>query len=273
MMRAPQSVTVLDARGGNSFYAIEDPAWGNSIPGSQRVAWKEFTDTRTGKLLPAERQQQIFQSKGVSMGVPVVVYGAWSSKRSWGEEGRIYWQLDYLGHTNVSMLYGGIYAWLDENPEGKATPAPGSFTSVTVHEDRRARTEAINAELSSGIANGSIVVLDAREKNEFDGDTPYGSARGGHIPGAKSYTWRNVFDSGGNLRPAGDITEDMAALGVGNETIIIPYCTGGIRSAFLYAVLRWVGLNQVANYDGSWWEWAGNPNLPVGTATGGSSFG
>jgi len=101
MMRAPQSVTVLDARGGNSFYAIEDPAWGNSIPGSQRVAWKEFTDTRTGKLLPAERQQQIFQSKGVSMGVPVVVYGAWSSKRSWGEEGRIYWQLDYLGHTNV----------------------------------------------------------------------------------------------------------------------------------------------------------------------------
>eukprot|EP00193_Tetraselmis_chui_P000227 CAMPEP_0177760862 /NCGR_PEP_ID=MMETSP0491_2-20121128/5497_1 /TAXON_ID=63592 /ORGANISM="Tetraselmis chuii, Strain PLY429" /LENGTH=136 /DNA_ID=CAMNT_0019276797 /DNA_START=609 /DNA_END=1019 /DNA_ORIENTATION=+ len=129
MMRAPQSVTVLDARGGNSFYAIEDPAWGNSIPGSQRVAWKEFTDTRTGKLLPAERQQQIFQSKGVSMGVPVVVYGAWSSKRSWGEEGRIYWQLDYLGHTNVSMLYGGIYAWLDENPEVTLSSSPPNVPS------------------------------------------------------------------------------------------------------------------------------------------------
>jgi thiosulfate/3-mercaptopyruvate sulfurtransferase len=82
-----------------------------------------------------------------------------------------------------------------------------------------------------------------------------------------------MFDSGGNLRPAWDHTQDMAALGVGNDTVIIPWCTGGIRSAFLYAVLRWVGLNPVVNYDGSWWDWAGNPNLPVGTDTGGTSFG
>jgi hypothetical protein len=33
--------------------------------------------------------------------VPIVVYGAWSCKRSWGKEGRIYWQPYYLSHTNV----------------------------------------------------------------------------------------------------------------------------------------------------------------------------
>mmetsp|Transcript_42200 Transcript_42200/g.107908 ORF Transcript_42200/g.107908 Transcript_42200/m.107908 type:complete len:361 (+) Transcript_42200:242-1324(+) len=273
MMREPAGVAVLDARPRNQLAALEDPAWGKSISGSQRVGWTEFTGGSRGELLPPEEQAAIFSAKGVSDDVPVVVYGAWSAPRSWGEEGRIYWQLDYLGHRNVSILYGGIYAWLEGGHKAEANPQAGAFEGVTVQDSRRALADNINAELSSGVANGSIVVLDARDENEFDGATPYGSARGGHIPGAKSYPWRSVFDAGGNLRPAAAITSDLAALGVRNDTVIIPYCTGGIRSGYLYAVLRWAGLNRVANYDGSWWEWAGNPNLPVGTATGGSSFG
>lgn len=86
---------------------------------------------------------------------------------------------------------------------------------------------------------------------------------------------RNVFDESNQLRSQDELLADFAQLGIEQSTLVIPYCTGGIRSAFLYSVLRWVGLGRVSNYDGSWWDWSGNPNLPVvdPSATGGSAIG
>ena len=37
---------------------------------------------------------------------------------------------------------------------------------------------------------------------------------------------------------------------------VVTYCTGGIRSGFLYMVLEWLDAEAPANYDGSWWEWS-----------------
>mmetsp|Transcript_38031 Transcript_38031/g.95578 ORF Transcript_38031/g.95578 Transcript_38031/m.95578 type:complete len:340 (-) Transcript_38031:4-1023(-) len=185
MMREPAGVAVLDARPHNQLAALEDPAWGKSISGSQRVGWTEFTGGSRGELLPPEEQAAIFSAKGVSDDVPVVVYGAWSAPRSWGEEGRIYWQLDYLGHRNVSILYGGIYAWLEGGHKAEANPQAGAFEGVTVQDSRRALADNINAELSSGVANGSIVVLDARDENVRPG--------GGRAGGGAAIPRHDVF--------------------------------------------------------------------------------
>ena len=40
---------------------------------------------------------------------------------------------------------------------------------------------------------------------------------------------------------------------------------GGVRSAYVWAGLRSLGLTHVRNYDGSFWEWAADPSLPVQT--------
>ena len=37
---------------------------------------------------------------------------------------------------------------------------------------------------------------------------------------------------------------------------IITYCLGGVRSAWLFFVLRFAGYEKVKNYPGSWWEWS-----------------
>jgi len=36
----------------------------------------------------------------------------------------------------------------------------------------------------------------------------------------------------------------------------VTYCTGGVRSAMAWVLLRDAGYQDVRNYDGSWWEWA-----------------
>mmetsp|Transcript_15777 Transcript_15777/g.44153 ORF Transcript_15777/g.44153 Transcript_15777/m.44153 type:complete len:372 (-) Transcript_15777:471-1586(-) len=275
MMAEPQSVTLLDARPSNPTAAVFDSAWTKIIPGSKSAKWGQFTESGGhGGLLSAAEQASIFEGMGVSSDVPVVVYGGWSSKYAWGEEGRIFWQLDYLGHKNVSILYGGIYGWLEGDYRGKANPQPGMFTTA-VNEEKRVISSDILSELTLGVANGSVVLVDNREESEYEGDTPYGSPRGGHIPGAKSYHWRNAFDDNGALKSPEALLKELEQIGITDGIVVIPYCTGGIRSAFFFSVLRWLGISSVSNYDGSWWDWSGNPNLPVidGSITGGSALG
>jgi thiosulfate/3-mercaptopyruvate sulfurtransferase len=44
---------------------------------------------------------------------------------------------------------------------------------------------------------------------------------------------------------------------------MICYCTGGVRSAWLYFILKLVGYHNVRNYPGSWWEWSRDFACPV----------
>lgn len=47
----------------------------------------------------------------------------------------------------------------------------------------------------------------------------------------------------------------LAAPGVGENTEVVSYCTGGIRSGFVTAVLNSAGI-KARNYAGSMWEWS-----------------
>eukprot|EP01047_Picozoa_sp_COSAG01_P040160 COSAG01_NODE_3362_length_6198_cov_2.602394_7_plen_127_part_00 len=85
----------------------------------------------------------------------------------------------------------------------------------------------------------------------------YDAKRDGHIPGAIWFPWKQVFDKDqGNLKPKETLRSELEALGVTNSTMVVAYCTGGIRSGFLYLVMRWCGFQSPQNYDGSWWDWS-----------------
>jgi thiosulfate/3-mercaptopyruvate sulfurtransferase len=44
---------------------------------------------------------------------------------------------------------------------------------------------------------------------------------------------------------------------------IVCYSTGGVRSSWLYFVLKLAGYQKVRNYPGSWWEWSRDFACPV----------
>ena len=106
-------------------------------------------------------------------------------------------------------------------------------------------------------------MIDVRTRDEYDGSTPYGAARGGHIPSALHLHWKSFFHASGQLRDREEISSMLATLGVDRDSKVIVYCTGGVRSAFAYLVLRWWGLPFVSNYEASWWAWSADADLPV----------
>ena len=99
-----RGATVLDTRGAMDFLR-------GHLPGAVRVDWRIGTigGPLSGKLGPAEPVAAAFAELGVSLGRPVLVVGAWSE--GWGEEGRIAWDLVYLGHADVHVLRGGMASW------------------------------------------------------------------------------------------------------------------------------------------------------------------
>jgi thiosulfate/3-mercaptopyruvate sulfurtransferase len=260
--------TVLDARAKGFFWA--------HLPGARPIDWLDYRDGwgRTGRLTADVTELARRLAKlGVTQTRPVLVYG--DAERGFGEEGRIAWMLAYLGHPRVLVLDGGIAAWRQQGRRltrgwADGTEHPGSF-HAQLHPELRADKAAVQ----EALGRPNSVVLDVRTAAEWGGATPYLEARGGHIPGAQHLDWRALLSAQGQLRPASELRALMQPLGIhlpGDSAAppseIIVYCTGGVRSAYVWAGLRSLGLANVRNYDGSFWEWAADRSLPVQSAAG-----
>ena len=241
-------VILLDARDAASY------AKGHA-PGAISAPWALFTaGPKDGALLAVPTVQARINALGVRGDRPVVIYADW--RDGWGEEGRLFWMLDYLGHTDLRVIRGGIKAW--RGALSRATPQtePGNFIAKP-QPSRRFEGAQILARHSA------LDLIDTRSPAEFAGATPYGSARGGHVPGAKLLYWKGAFEADGQLRSPEVVRAWLKAGGVDFERPAVAYCTGGIRSGFTYLLLRWLDHPAPANYDGSWWAWSKDGALPV----------
>jgi thiosulfate/3-mercaptopyruvate sulfurtransferase len=241
---------VLDAR-------AERLRWWSPVAGAVPVPWRRFTEPdapRQGRLLADDAElSRRLQALGVRLAVPVVVLG--DPLRGWAEDGRIVWMLRALGHRQAVVVDGGLPALAAVGlPEIAAPAGPGDFVVA-----RRPELEITREELRDRLGGTDLVVLDAREPREYAGQSPYGESRGGHLPGARSLPHRSLLSEDGTLLPADELRARLAALGIGPGTEVVAYCTGGVRSGWVTAVLNDLGI-PARNYAGSMLEWAaGDP--------------
>jgi thiosulfate/3-mercaptopyruvate sulfurtransferase len=246
------------------------PSWKyllGHIPGAINLSeWKEFTIKSDGVHGQINQNKDFIVQKLRALGIDhqktIVIYGDLSDK--WRTDGRFFWMFEFYGFKRVALLKGGFQNW------GKAgfpkrrgfgqDPKPSTLetSAINFNQDILANQSWIASRLGSK----SIVLIDNREKHEFDGATPYGSSRGGHIPGALHIDWREFFKSDGTLKPREALNSLLKSKNIQSNQEIVVYCTGGVRSAMAYFVFRHLGY-KVRNYDGSWWDWSHNPKLPI----------
>ena len=253
-------LVVLDVRGKAAY------EFGGHIPGAVHSTWHEYSDPKAvakGVLDPdISKLEQKIRTVGINSESDIVIYS--NPFDNWGDEGRMFWMLSYLGHTNLRILDGGWVKWVEERRPyeyGRPSVSPGNFRA-TVNPDVSILKDDLKR-LVKGPEAKKLTILDARSLEEYLGKEMMGIPRPGHIPGALSVPWNAFLNSDATLKNPEKIKASLEEKGLADAADIVCYCTGGVRSGWLWFVLKVLGYPKVRNYAGSWWEWSRDFAAPV----------
>ena len=251
-------LVLLDARPRVSYLL-------SHIPGAIHVRWQNFSDPELPIPSLLDRNKERLEDKvgalGISQDCLVVVYA--DPFDCWGDEGRIYWMLSYLGHPRVQVLNGGWFKWKQESRPIER--GPRTAKAVPFQASPRPGLIMTREELSLEISSPEHqkVIVDARTREEYLGTKSSRLPREGHIPGAVNIPWNQFYEADGTVKTPEAVCDIVGQSKVHRDQEVVAYCTGGVRSAWLYLVLKLAGFDHVKNYAGSWMEWSQDENLPI----------
>lgn len=191
----------------------------------------------------------------------VVVYddegGAWA--------GRLIWNLHCLGFHQVSLLNGGIHAWLGA---GLATtsdvdPVIQIEKLVQINLEKVSDFRIQYDDLLQKVEDQSVQIWDCRTEEEYTGQR-LAARRGGHIPHARHFEWSTALNRQNHLKlhPLERTQQRLEQLGFQLDQPVIVYCQSHHRSGLAYilgCLLNW----KIQAYDGAWSEWGNRLNSPI----------
>lgn len=179
--------------------------------------------------------------------------------------GRLFWQLENMGHKEVSVLDGGLVKWILENrPVTNQIPAVVPQQYLFAHEKSSGNNVAELSDIRVAIKNKSSLLLDVRSQEEYLGEIK--QKRSGHIPTARWWPWEDALDlaAGFSLRAKKELQASLDKIGVKDKhTSIILYCRSGHRAAQSYMTLRALGYQEVKLYDASMAEYEQDLRQPL----------
>lgn len=192
---------------------------------------------------------------GIGPDTPVVAYDAQGGPYA----ARAWWLLRWLGHTNVTVLDGGLAAW--QAAGGPIDREPSRFESTPSYPVLAPAMPTVSAD-DLLRQPGAAVVIDARAPERFRGDVEPLDAQAGHIPGARNRFFKDNLDATGRFKTAGELRSVFSAFGVPAERIV-HQCGSGVTAAHNLLAMEIAGLRGAALYPGSWSEWSADPTRPV----------
>jgi thiosulfate/3-mercaptopyruvate sulfurtransferase len=246
---------IVDVRNGDSY------ARGH-IRGAINLAYADLiraTPPAMGLLPDIAQLSKVMAAIGLTPDRHVVAYDDEGN----GRASRLLWTLDVLGHTQLSLLNGGLPAWLAEGrtlSRHTLPPTPSRYSACLANPAAVADKDYILCRLGQT----DLALLDTRSPGEYRG-SDVRAARGGHIPGAVNLNWTLAMDEQRQLRCKADATLRalLETIGVTPDKEVILYCQTHHRSAHTYLVLKHLGYPRVRGYAGAWSEWGNDPTLPV----------
>ena len=230
------------------------------LPGAIFFDIDEFSDHSTPlphMLQTPEEFSRNMSALGIREDMTAVIYeqeGVYSAPRAW-------WMLRTYGMQNVFILDGGLRAWLE-------TGLPTEFGTVQrapaqLHAKFHAEAVKNFAQIQQLIAaHGQI--LDARSAARFAGTAPEPrpGISSGHMPGSTSVPFTELVEDG-RLKPAEKLLNLFREKNVDTQKPITVSCGSGVTASVIALALEVSGANNVTLYDGSWAEYAQQPNAII----------
>ncbi|WP_247003647.1 sulfurtransferase [Halosolutus gelatinilyticus] len=235
-------VRIVDVRDAWEFDGI------GHIPGAVNVPFDSYRGEAgddPGTLPGADAVADLLSAAGIEPEDTIVAYddthGVFAA--------RFVVTAQVYGHDDVRLLDGDFSAWNRAYETTSETPDVDP-TTYEVESFSFAETPLIDRlAVEEAIDRGAILV-DTREREEFE------EAR---LPGAVLFDWREVVDDETRrLKPEDELEALLSDHGITPDREIVLYCNTARRISHTYVVLRALGYEGVAFYEGSLTEWLAN---------------
>ena len=176
-------------------------------------------ETNRVHLMNPDQFKAMCEGLGISDDTLVITYDNNQSLYA----ARLWWALNFYGHSNVKVLDGGWRSWINEGRavsfDRSQTASNAKFTPKT-NESIMVKVD----ELKAACNVADAVIWDVRSDGEWDGSAARGNQRAGHIPAAVHLEWFNVMDRNTHrFKPPTEIRRVLAANGITPEKKIYTY--------------------------------------------------
>jgi thiosulfate/3-mercaptopyruvate sulfurtransferase len=230
------------------------------IPGAIFFDIEELSDRSTSlpHMLPtAENFSHSMSTLGVGDNMTIVVYeqeSVFSAPRAW-------WMLRTFDAQHVYILDGGLRAWTEAGLPTESGPvhhAPASFHATLNGEAVKNLSQLLDK------ITTHQQILDARSAARFNGTAPEPrpGLSSGHMPGATNIPFTELVEAG-KLKPADKLRELFLAKNIDLQQSITTTCGSGVTAAVIALGLEVAGAQNVSLYDGSWAEYAQQPESVI----------
>lgn len=214
-----------------------------------------------GFTMPSPAQMgEALGAAGIAESSRVVVYS--TSHQMWAT--RVWWMLRSSGLEAVALLDGGFAKW---KAEGRpVSDAPCAYPAASLVCGRRDEMWADKEEVLRSIEDGAVCTINALPRPLHTGEAEMSYGRKGRIAGSRNVPYDRLLDAESQVyRAPEDLRAAFDEIGAMERQRVICYCGGGISATTDAFALKLVGHPDVAVYDGSLQEWAGDPDLPMET--------
>lgn len=279
------SVSIIDVRSSSKSFTAEPDfrkdkktgaltlaRVGGHIPGANLVLYKkvrgeQIIDGTTIKhMLPSKAAfQDLMQNAGINSDSNIIVVTNAEDAFDLTMASRMYWQIKYFGHDNVSILNGGTAQWLIDGHAIQTTLGKSNLGNWKANKERP-EILASSDDVVTAISNNKIQIIDVRPMGQYLGT--YKSSKVsklGHIPTAKLYPVdlianRNIPVKFSSIDELKTLTKALGIDSIGNS---ITYCNSGhMASGSWFVFHELLGNKNTKLYDGSMHQWTAE-NRPV----------
>ena len=204
-------------------------------------------------MLPTD---EVFAKAVSEMGIEnsdhVICYdrhGLFSSPRLW-------WTFITFGHEKVSVLDGGLPAWIKAGHKTSSKPLSLNGASSR-YKTASGIIPVTKKDCVIQAISEDAQIVDSRPAGRFNGTSPEPreGLRSGRIPGSYSLPFGGLKTADGHFKPLDQLADLVCASGIDLTKPIITSCGSGITAAGLAFVFHRLGATDIRLYDGSWAEW------------------
>lgn len=163
---------------------------------------------------------------------------------------RLWWMLKYMSMDNVYVLEGGFKEWekrglktTDEIPPARNT----GKLDISIKSEMICGIETVKENMD----DKDVAIVDSRARERYLGIIEPKDKRGGHIPGALNYFWKDIFEEN-KIKNEEELMSMFKELTKYKKIII--HCGSGITACPNIIAMDEIGIKPIL-YLGGWSDW------------------